>query len=166
MSSGDAMAHAVGSVVVRDGVMEAAGRRLSPAAQRRWIRWVIVTFVVASYALAVGYRGSLVQLLLSAYGPVVQFAPGVVATLFWRRATGAAVLTGLLAGSAVNLLFVLAPEWRPWPLHAGVYGLLLNAFLLVAIALLTRHRTDPADEAFLAVAAAREVRANAPERDA
>ena len=48
--------------------------------------------MIAAYLVAVTYKGSLVYLLLMAYGPVVQFMPAVIATLYWRRATGPAVL--------------------------------------------------------------------------
>lgn len=142
MSSGDAMAHAAASIFVRDGVVTTAGRRLDPVAQRRWIRWAVVGVMGSSYAVAVAYQGSLVALLLSAYGAVVQFAPTVVATLYWRRATGPAVLAGLVGGSLVTIAFVLAPDLRPWPLHAGAYGLAVNVALLVAVSLSGRRQTQ------------------------
>jgi SSS family solute:Na+ symporter len=144
MSSGDAMAHAAASVIVRDGLVTAAGRSLDPVAERRAIRWAVVGVMLAAYLLAVVYRGSLVMLLLSAFGAVVQFTPGVLATLYSRRASGRAVLAGLLLGSAVTVTFVLAPAWRPLPLHAGLYGLTAN---LLALVLGSRGAAGPGPEA-------------------
>ena len=88
MSSGDAMAHAAASIAVRDGWVRCLGRTLDAERERRWIQWGVVAVMVAAYAVAMLYRGSLVQLLLWAYGPVVQFAPAVVAALYWPRANG------------------------------------------------------------------------------
>ncbi len=144
MSSGDAMAHAAASIAVRDGLVTSGGLRPAPSGERNLIRAVVVLVMVASYVLAVTYEGSLVGLLLLAYGPVTQFAPAVVATLCWRRATGPGVLAGLLAGAAVNLVLYLCPEWKPWPLHEGLYGLVLNAIVLIAVSRATAPRDDRA----------------------
>lgn len=74
--------------------------------ERKLIRIFLVVVLIGSYALAVTYQGSLASLLIYAYGPISQFFPAVLATLCWRRATGAGVLSGLLAGSFVSLAFV------------------------------------------------------------
>ncbi len=145
MSSGDAMAHATASILVRDGAVTAFGWRPSARVERRVIRIVLVLVVLASYLVSVRYQGALVALLLYAYGPVTQFAPAVVATLFWRRATGAGVLAGLVAGIAVNILFAARPDLRPVGLHAGLYGLAVNVLVLAAVSLAT-PRDAGADE--------------------
>lgn len=150
MSSGDAIAHATASIVVRDGCVTGLRARLDPVRERRWIRVVLVFVVLGSYAMAVTYEGSLVGLLLRVYGPVGQFAPPVVATLCWRRASGHGVLAGLLVGVSVVLLATLFPDLRPWPVHAGLYGLAANVLALVTVSLTVRsHRGDPS---FLAIA--------------
>jgi len=134
MSSGDAMAHAAASIAVRDGWVQAAGHKLDAHGERRLIRWVVVVVVVLSYVTAMiahSYGVSLVKLLLSAYGAVVQFAPGVVATLYVRSVSGRGVLAGMVAGSLVTVLFVVAPEWQPVKLHAGLYGLLVNVLVMI-----------------------------------
>ena len=137
MSSGDAMIHAAGSIAVRDGWVRAFGRSLAPARERRYIRIVLVAVTMVSYAVAVLFKGSLVELLLSAYGAVVQFAPAIVATLYWRRATGWGVMSGLLCGSLCTVFFILWPEMRPLPWHAGLYGLMVNVVCLVGVSLAT-----------------------------
>jgi SSS family solute:Na+ symporter len=152
MSSGDAMAHAAASIAVRDGWVEALGRKVDPHRQRALIRAALAVLVLASYVLAITYEDNLVYLLLYAYGPITQFAPVVVATLCWPRATGAGVLAGLLAGSAVNLLLVVFPELRPFPVHAGLYGVAVNALVLVTVSLLSDTRSGERDRAFLEVA--------------
>jgi SSS family solute:Na+ symporter len=153
MSSGDAMAHASASILVRDGLMAAAGRRLDPGSQRRIIRWLVVAVLAVAYAVAVGSGASLVALLLYAYGPVAQLAPAVLATLYWRGARGAGVVAGLVAGALVTVLLSAWPELRPWPLHAGLYGLALNLTLLVLVSRLGGEEAAATDREFLAVAA-------------
>jgi SSS family solute:Na+ symporter len=154
MSSGDAMAHASASIAVRDGLVNALGLRLDPARQRFFIRVALVVVLLASYFVAVFYRDHLVYLLLGAYGPIVQFAPVVVATLYWRRATGAGVLAGLVAGAAVNLVFFLQPDWRPLALHAGLYGLVANGVILVLVSTLSARSLPESEARFLAAASA------------
>lgn len=138
MSSGDAMAHASASIIVRDGVVAAAGVQLEPAAERRLIRILVVVVLLLSYATALLYSDSLVTLLLYAYGPVVQFVPAVVATLYWRRATGPGVLTGLLGGFGTNVLLAFVPAWAPFGIHAGLCGLAVNVVSLTLVSLATR----------------------------
>jgi len=108
--------------------------------------------MIVAYVLAITYKGDLVTLLLYAYGPIGQFAPVVVATLYCRRATGWGVLSGLLAGSVVTVLLGLHPGIKPFPLHPGIYGLIVNLILLGAVSALTRRQVSDRDEAFLKIA--------------
>jgi SSS family solute:Na+ symporter len=156
MSSGDAMAHASASIAVRDGWVTGLRRSLSPHQERTWIRVGIVLVLVASYVVAGWFGDSIVDLLLFAYGPVTQFAPGLVATLCWRRATAPAVLAGLAAGIALTLALELRRDLRPVAIHPGAYGLALNAAVLVAVSLCTRRR-DARGEEWLAAAAERRI---------
>lgn len=152
MSSGDAMAHAAAAIAVRDGVVRGLGRELSSAQELRAMRVATVLLMIAAYGVAVVYQGSLVGLLLSTYGAVVQFFPTVVATLLWRRATGPGVLSGLVVGAVVTTVFVVAPELKPWDVHHGLYGLLAHLPVLVGVSLATPARDDGA---WLAVAEGR-----------
>lgn len=140
MSSGDALLHTAGSVAVRDGVVTTFGKELEPAVERRWIRVAVLAVAIGSYVLAVSYRGSIGSLLLLAYGPMAQFAPVVAATLVWRRATGAGLIAGLLAGMVVSLACQLGGSPHGW--HVGAWGLLANVPVLVAVSLLTPRADD------------------------
>ena len=153
MSSGDAMAHAAASIVVRDGLVQALGLEFDEQRQRMWIRLVVVGVMVVSYVLAITYRGDLVNLLLWAYGPVAQFAPAVVATLYWRRATGAGVLAGLVGGAAVVTVASAIPMWKPFPsIHPGIYGVVVNVILVVIVSPATRSSNPEHEALFLETA--------------
>jgi len=132
MSSGDAIVHASASILVRDGWVTSLRRPLEPHAERRAIRVLVCVLMLASYLLAVVFPGTLVELLIFAYGPVVQFAPAVYATLYLRRVSGAGLLSGLVLGVATNVLFAIRPGWFPWPVR------------------------DEEDERYLSIAAGRE----------
>jgi len=149
MSSGDAMAHAAASIAVRDGYGRAMGRHFDAASERKLIRGGVVAVMVLGYVTALVahyFEVSLVILLLSAYGAVVQFAPAVVMSLyrprgFGRRPAGTAVLAGMVVGSAVTVVFVFAPGWQPVKLHAGLWGLLANVAVVACVSALQSSAT-------------------------
>ena len=117
---------------------------LSDETERRWIQILVVAIGLVSYYFAVAAEVDIVQLLLGSYGGVAQIFPLVFCAFYWPRATGAGALWGLVAGLAVNTFFLLNPEWKPFPLHEGVYGLIANVAVLVGASLLTTP--EPADK--------------------
>ncbi|MGB0721032.1 MAG: ATP-binding protein [Gammaproteobacteria bacterium] len=81
----------------------------------RWLLWarrVLIALIILAgygfYAMLEHDRG-LVELGLISFVAVVQFVPGIVGTLYWRRATRAGFLAGLLAGGAVWFVVLLLP---------------------------------------------------------
>ena len=139
MSSGDSMLHAAASIGVCDGLAKAAPGRLDDRLERRWIRVLVVVLALVAYYFAVVSDVSLVALLLGAYGGVAQIFPLAFAAFYWPRATGAGALAGLVAGLAVNVVFLVNPGLSPLPgLHEGIYGLAVNVPVFVAVSLLTR----------------------------
>jgi solute:Na+ symporter, SSS family len=135
MSTGDALLHASASIVVEDGVRPFF--RMPDRLQRLLMRLLVVAVGLVSYAFALSTPASLVRLLLSSYGVVVQLAPVVLAALYWRRATTAGALAGLMGGTLTTLVLFLNPQARPFDVHEGVYGVLVNLVLLVAVSLMT-----------------------------
>jgi solute:Na+ symporter, SSS family len=133
MSSGDAMAHAAASIAVRDGWLRSRSASMAPAAERRLMRWVLVAVMILSYLVAMAYEGSLVVLLLSAYGAVVQFAPAVVAALYFPAVGGRAAIAGMVTGSVVTVLLIIWPQAQPIQLHPGLWGLAVNVAVLLAV---------------------------------
>lgn len=81
----------------------------------RWTRRVLVIAILAAafgLYLMLGFASKtqrLVELGLVSFIAVAQFLPGLVGVLFWRRATGSAVLGGLTAGIAVWLSCAVGP---------------------------------------------------------
>jgi SSS family solute:Na+ symporter len=147
MSTGDAVLHATASVAVEDGVRPFLA--LSDGMQRLLIRLGVLLVGAVAYFFAVTEGVSLVVLLLTSYGVIAQLAPPVLAALYWRRATTAGVLAGLVAGGLATLVFFFNPGLRPWDLHEGLLGLAVHVPVLVAVSLLTRPQPRVHVDAFV-----------------
>lgn len=137
MHTGDAIMHAAGTVGVRDGIVPLLRRPLSDIMERRLIRLLILVITAVAFYFAVASQVSLVSLLLGSYGGVAQIFPVLIAAFYWPRATKYGVAAGLLTGIAVNMLLLLQPGLKPWPLHEGIYGLVANLIVLVGVSLMT-----------------------------
>jgi len=140
MSSGDALLHAAASIAVRDGIAQLEPRPFhDDHRERLQIRIGVVLVALVAYYFAIASQVSIVALLLAAYGGVAQIFPLAFAAFYWPRATGKGALAGLVAGLAVNVVFLLHPEWSPIPgLHEGIWGLVVNVPVLIAVSLCTR----------------------------
>lgn len=147
MSTGDALLHAAASILVEDGVRPF--RQLDDRSQRLLMRALVLGVGLVAYLFALRTPASLVKLLLSSYGVVVQLAPLLFAALYWRRATVPGALTGLVGGSTTVAIFFLRPELRPWDLHEGLLGLGVNIVLLVGVSLLTKPQGEQHTTAFV-----------------
>ena len=143
MSTGDALLHAAGSIMVRDFVCVLSPRALTGAEQTRLIRVLVLVISALAYYFAVVSELSLVALLLLAYGFLVQIAPVLVATFYWPRATPQGVLSGLVIGCGVVVLFYYVPALQWQQIQPGIFGLAANVITLVVVSLLT----TPMDEA-------------------
>ncbi len=140
MSTGDALLHASASVVVEDGISKFV--TLEDRAQRLLMRVLVVLTGATAYFFALDEDSSLVQLLATAYGIVSQLAPPVVAALYWRRATTAGVLSGVVAGWATAGFFYFNASLKPFDMHEGVIGLLVHVPVLIVVSLLTRPQDE------------------------
>jgi len=138
MSTGDALLHAAASIGVRDGLAPLLPGRLDDRRERLAIRALVVALALVAYYFAVKAKVSLVALLLGAYGGVAQIFPLLVGAFYWPRATGPGALAGLVAGLATSTFFLLRPDLRPVPLHEGIWGLLANVPIFIAVSLATR----------------------------
>ena len=146
------------------------GRREPYPDLYRWLVWgrrvLIAAIIFAGYGfylLAQQHQG-LVQIGLISFVAVAQFLPGVVGLFYWRRATRAGFIAGLLGGAAVwGYLLILPllqggmpPGEGAWLVdgHGGglwptvtFWSLTINALLFVVGSLLTRHDMEEREAA-------------------
>lgn len=139
MSSGDAILHSAASIFVRDGVNKAIAKPMRDKTERFIIQIAVLAIGLIAYLFAVVIDVSIVTLLLGSYGGVAQIFPIVFAMFYWKRATKSGAIAGLVGGILVNTLFLLFPDWRPLPVHEGVYGLMTNCSLLIAVSLMSKN---------------------------
>lgn len=138
MSSGDAILHSAASIGIRDGLSKFLPESYATdKKQRQMIRLLVIVISLVAYYFAVISEVPIVNLLLGSYGGVAQIFPLVFCMFYWKHANRLGALAGLIGGIAVTLLFLFFPEWRPFPLHEGIYGLIVNIGLLVTVSLLT-----------------------------
>ncbi|MBT6888112.1 MAG: sodium:solute symporter family protein [Proteobacteria bacterium] len=140
MSTGDALLHASASVFVGDGV--AKFMPLTEHQQRRLMQVIVLLTGAIAYYFAMDPESSLVQLLATAYGIISQLAPPVVAAMYWKRATTAGVITGLIAGTATAFFFYTNPELKPYDMHEGILALMVHVPVLVGASLMTQRQDE------------------------
>ena len=149
MSTGDVLLHGAASVVVEDGVQPF--RKLSDKGQRLLMRILVVAVGGLAYCFALVEGFSLVDLLLASYGIICQYMPAMLAALYWRRATTAGVVSGLLVGAAVSVFFFLNPELKPLGMHEGILGLIAHIPVLLAVSLRGTPQDDDHVDGYLRV---------------
>jgi SSS family solute:Na+ symporter len=138
MSTGDALVHAAGSILVNDLYKVAVQPEMDDRRERRAIRILVVIISGVAYYFAVFSEYSLVYLLLWAYGFVAQLFPLLLATFFWPRATRPGALAGVLAGCAVTIVWNAYPGLQWQQIHPGIWGVLANLLVMVFVSLATR----------------------------
>jgi PAS domain S-box-containing protein len=111
--------HLVVPWLLRDEA-SAGGPRLT-----RWVLWsrraTILGLVLVSYAYhraTLGHQ-TLASIGLTAFAAVAQFAPAIIAGLYWRGASRRGAFSGLLAGTTVWVYTLLLPTLLPgaWHVH-------------------------------------------------
>jgi SSS family solute:Na+ symporter len=137
MSTGDALVHAAGSILVRDFYRVLFRPDISAAQQTRLIRILVVAISGVAYYFAVMSKISLVALLLLSYGFIAQIFPVLLAALYWPRSTRPGVLIGLAAGCVVTTVWNLVPQLQWLEIHPGVWGLAANVLVMVVVSLMT-----------------------------
>ncbi len=137
MSSSDVITHSA-SLEFTDGVIRNMKKDLSDKEVLFIMRIAVVTVGALAYFVAVFGGQGLIALLAGAYGSIVQFAPGVYSALYWKRATGPGVITGLITGFAVNVYYQMINTDTPFDIHAGTLGLIANIIVFIAVSYLTK----------------------------
>lgn len=112
---------------------------MKPETITKWSRLCVIPFAALIGVISVTKPATLVGMLLMTYGWLVQLFPLIVGTLFWKGATKYGAIAGTATGLVVSILFT-----KVWPhplgIHAGMWGLVINAILFVGISLLTKDK--------------------------
>jgi len=139
MSTVDSGLLVVSASIVRDLVQKNRRTQLRPQTTRRLSYGVTAGIGIVAFGMALTKPPFLQPLIIYYAGGAAAslFWPSLV-TLFWRRATSAGVLAGLLGGAAC---FVLFNEYRPLDsilaLHPFVYGFIMSGICTYLFCILT-----------------------------
>lgn len=131
----------------------------------KWIIWgrrlLIGLIIMGGYVvyITLQHNQGLVQLGLLSFVAVAQFLPGIAGLLYWRRATRAGFIGGLLAGASVWMITLVAPlmyssgiliveppidDWLAWTgmnkwAFATFASLAANTLVFMTFSVLTRQ---------------------------
>ena len=101
------------------------------------LSWLLLGLMAA---LALAVQGTIWRLVEIKIELLIQLVPAVFLGLYWSRLQARPVLMGMLAGLGLTFGLMLLggfgnPFWsKPWGIHAGVWGLLLNLTVVLAMA--------------------------------
>ncbi|UYM04139.1 SLC5/6 family protein [Solicola gregarius] len=133
-----------------DGLVRKVKDDISERTTLLIMRSAVVVIGAGAYLIAIYGGQGLIDLLLGAYGSIVQFAPGVYCALYWRRATASGVFAGLLVGAALNYFFQYGPDTTPFDINPGIIGLIANIVVMVAVSYATPAHEDEEVEEYVA----------------
>ncbi|GHB12874.1 sodium:solute symporter family protein [Modicisalibacter luteus] len=131
MSTGANLAHTAAIVLVRDVMGPTVMKNASEKTTVSVTRWSVLGLSLAAYLIALFNPGSLVMILLTAYGVIIQLFPMMIGALFMPQLRRASVMAGTLVGSLAFLLMEFV--WSsPLGWHAGVWAMLFNVAAVAA----------------------------------
>ncbi|MBM82683.1 MAG: hypothetical protein CMJ78_19135 [Planctomycetaceae bacterium] len=144
MSTVDSGLLVISATVVRDLVQKTWMPNISEKMTKRLS--YLVTGGVGVFVLCLAWEEPpfLQPLVIYCVGGSVSslFWPGI-ATLYWKRATGAGVLAGLIGGA---VMFVYCNRYRPFDdyilLHPFVYAFTLSAFLVFVVSKASKPQSE------------------------
>ncbi len=141
MSSSDAITHGASVSFGRD-ICKTIYPKITEKVELMIMRISVFVIGGIAYFLAILGSDGLIQLLLGAYGPIVQLAPGVYAALFWKKASSLGVFGGLITGVVVTIYFQYFTNEVPYDVHPGLLGLIINLIILVFLSCILRQRNS------------------------
>jgi sodium/proline symporter len=132
LSTADSQLLVVASTLVRDLYEKVLRERhaISEATRLRLSRAVVIGAGVLAAALAYSAQELVFWLVLFAWGGLgASLGPALILSLYWRRTSRAGVVTGMISGTVVTIV------WRLWLKDAtGLYEL-IPAFFAASIAI-------------------------------
>ncbi len=125
------------SVITKNVAGDWLGIATGDRARTMLTRVLVLVVAVLALGFWLGARRTVVELLLLYYNGITQFAPGVIASFLWKRATAWGVGLGIAAG-----LLVAVPlaelNITPWGINVGLLGLAANIVVLIGVSLLRK----------------------------
>lgn len=148
ISTGAGLIQASAGIIARNIVQRGIWPKASDITTA-WIARILVFIVTIAALLLQLYAPTLlVALLLMSYSGMVQFFPGVVFGLKWRKVTKPGVAAGIIAGVIVVMLTTYV--WKnPLQIHSGIWGLIVNFIVTILVSSVTKPPSDEIVDKFV-----------------
>lgn len=134
MSTADSALLSIGSMITKD----LYGSYLKPGASQEHLtrvgKWAVWLLMIPIVWFAVGYEGTLIQLLKIKLELLIQCSPAILLGVHVKRLRARTVALGLVAGVAVTLGLIWSGDLglaevnypQVWGIHSGMIGLAAN----------------------------------------
>ena len=129
MSSSDAITHGASVSFGRD-ICKAIFPKINENLELWIMRIAVFLIGFIAYFIAIFGSDGLIQLLLGAYGPIAQLAPGVYSALFYKKANAKSIILGLIGGVSVTLYYQYFSNSSIYDIHPGLIGIVVNIALV------------------------------------
>lgn len=111
------------------------------ARQKRWSQMVIAAYLIISIVLTLFTPTLMLTLINTAYYGLSQFFPGVLAILFFRRASPFAVMTGIIVADVLAVV-LYATDPNLGNVNIGLVCLVINSVIVVVGSKLFPHERE------------------------
>ncbi len=154
LSTADGLLLTIGNAIAHDAYFEGQGSKAQAMRRVMWSKFaLLVGALMAAYVAAQRPAGILYLVSASFSLAGAAFVPAMVLGIFWKRATCAGAVGGMLTGLGVSLYYMAVnqPVVRQWlelpgdglwwdiqPVSAGVFGVACGFIATVVLSLLTR----------------------------
>jgi SSS family solute:Na+ symporter len=135
---------AAASVITKNVAGDGFGLATSDSSRTLLTRVLVVVVALLALALWLLAGRTVVELLLLYYNGITQFAPGVIGSFIWKRATAWGVAAGIASGLAVAIPLA-AMNVAPWGLNAGFIALAANVAVFVMVSLVGKPAAGKVD---------------------
>ncbi len=109
--------------------------------QKRLSQIVILVYLIVSMVLTVALPSLMLNLMNTAYAGFGQMLPGLLAILFFKRATASGVLLGLIVGIAAVFLMYFT-DFSFYSVNIGLMALALNCLTVVVVSVFTQGQEN------------------------
>ena len=148
ISTGAGLIQASAGIIARNIIQKGIWPKASDI-QTAWIaRFLVLIVTVIALILQLVAPKLLVALLLMSYSGMVQFFPGVVLGLKWRKVTKAGVTAGLIAG-VITVILTTYVWTNPLQIHSGIWGLIVNFIVTILVSQVTKPPSEKTIKTFL-----------------
>lgn len=147
MSTVDSLLILASSAVVRDVMQMVLRVRMSEGRLALWGKVTTLVIGVAGVTFALGQPRVIFWFVLFAWsGLAAAFTPVVLLSLFWKRATLAGAVAGMIAGFATTVLWVAVWKTGFYDLYEMIPGFLAGFAATVGVSLVTRAPAGASEE--------------------